>query len=77
MTTTFMTLDSRKRISLAAFSPRETYKVTTEASGRILLEPAAVFTEDEIRALSSTETWQAVERSAQSTERRPRRRLSE
>lgn len=73
--TSFVTLDSRKRVNLASFSPRESYKVTTEPSGKITLEPAVVLTENEIRALRDTATWEAVDKASQSTERRPRRRL--
>jgi len=40
-----------------------------------LTEPAQELTEDEIRLLNDPRTWEAVEKAAQSTERRPRPRL--
>jgi len=72
---TYMTLDSRKRISLATIATRDSYKVTREPSGRIILDPAVVLTEDELSVLRDPATREAVTAAAQSTERRPRRRL--
>jgi hypothetical protein len=42
MTTTFATLDSRKRLNLASFARSEVYILTAEPNGRIVLEPASV-----------------------------------
>lgn len=60
-TASFVTLDSRKRLNLASFAPRESYKITAEKSGRIVLEPAVVLTEDELAVLSDTKTLALVE----------------
>lgn len=75
-TTTYMTLDSRKRINLASIATRNAYKVTSEDNGRIVLEPAVVLTEDELAVLNDPAIREAVEKASLSTERRPRRRLS-
>ena len=75
MSSTFMSLDSRKRINLASIATRDAYKVTREPSGRIVLDPAVVLTEDELAVLSDPVTRAAVEDASASTERRPRRRL--
>lgn len=74
-TTTFMTLDSRKRINLASIATRDSYRVTSEPNGRIVLEPAVVLTEDELQVLGDATIRKAVNEASQSTERRPRRRL--
>ena len=75
MSSTFMTLDSRKRLNLATLSPRDAYVVTREKSGRIILDPAVVLTEDELAVLNNTALLTAAAAAAESTERRPRRRL--
>ena len=75
MSSTFMTLDSRKRINLASIATRTEYKVTREPNGRIILDPAVILTEDELAVLNDAGTREAVAIAQQSTERRPRRRL--
>lgn len=75
MSTTYMTLDSRKRINLASIATRDSYRVTRESGGRIILDPAVVLTEDELAVLADPATRAAVEAAAQSGDRRPRRRL--
>lgn len=72
----FMTLDSRKRLNLATIATRDSYSVTREANGRIILEPAVVLTEDELRALQGPETRAAVAKARENAVRLPRRRLS-
>lgn len=67
-TTTYMTLDSRKRINLATIATRDSYAVTVEKNGRIILDPAVVMTEDELLALSGPKTRIAIEKAMQSTD---------
>jgi len=47
----FAKLDSRKRINLATIATTDTYKVTREPSGRIILEPVVLVTEQELVSL--------------------------
>lgn len=75
MSSTYMTLDSRKRLNLATIATRNSYRVTREDSGRIILDPAIVLTEDELAALNDPETRAAAAAAATSTERRERRRI--
>jgi hypothetical protein len=75
MTNNYVTLDSRKRINLATIATRDSYKVTRESNGRIILDPAVILTEDELAVLNDPATRTAVESAQQSTERRSRRRL--
>ncbi|MBP2422202.1 hypothetical protein [Microbacterium imperiale] len=75
MSSTYMTLDSRKRMNLASIATRDSYKVTRESNGRIILDPAVVLTEDELAVLNDPATHAAVEASAARGGSRPRRRL--
>ena len=72
---TFQTLDSRKRINLATIATRESYRVTREVSGRIILDPAVVLTEDELAVLNDETTRKAVATARSTRETVPRRRL--
>jgi len=72
---TFQTLDSRKRINLATIATRDSYRVTLESNGRIILDPALVLTEDELAVLNDETTRKAVEAARSSDETVPRRRL--
>lgn len=74
MLSTFTTLDSRKRINLASIATRESYTVTREASGRIILDPAVVLTEVELAALQNGEVRQMVAKSRATGGRTPRPR---
>lgn len=76
MSSNFVTLDSRKRLNLAAIATRDSYRWTREDNGRIILEPAVVLSEDELAVLRDPDIRSAVEKARESTERRPRRRLS-
>jgi hypothetical protein len=75
MTNNFVTLDSRKRINLATIATRDSYKVTRESNGRIILDPAVILTEDELAVLNDPSTRAAVESAQLSTDRLPRRPL--
>jgi hypothetical protein len=55
-------VDQRGRVNLGSAAAGKTFRMTVRGDGTILLEPARVMTEAEIRALSGD---------------RPRRRLSE
>ncbi|OII28861.1 hypothetical protein BIV03_01000 [Curtobacterium sp. MCBA15_016] len=72
--TTFTTLDSRKRINLASIATRDSYQVTREESGRIILDPAVVLTEVELAALQNTEMRDMVAKSRATGGRNPRPR---
>lgn len=75
MSSSYMTLDSRKRLNLATIANRTSYKVTREDSGRIILDPAVILTEDEVSAMNDPATLSAVAAAAEHTERHPRRRI--
>jgi hypothetical protein len=64
MTTVFQNLDSRKRLNLATIATTTQYLITTEESGRIILEPAVVMTQVERDYLTSSQTRAAVEAAA-------------
>lgn len=72
-------LDSRKRVSLAKIATADTYIVTAEPSGRIVLEPAVVMTEAEAHFLGDSGLRERVaSREAAGGPSSPRRpRLSE
>ncbi|MDO4070543.1 hypothetical protein [Clavibacter michiganensis] len=70
--TTFATLDSRKRLNLAALATRESYRVTREDNGRIILDPAVILSEDELAALSDPVTIAAIAASDTDPGHRPR-----
>lgn len=76
-TSSFVTLDSRRRVNLATVADHTEYKMTREPNGRIILEPAVVLTEDELTVLSDRSVWDAATRAGQSTEKRPRRRINQ
>lgn len=73
-TTTFAQLDVRKRISLAKFSPPASYVMTVEPSGRIVLEPAVMLTEDDVAVMSDHRTVDLVTERLGEKSRVPRRR---
>ncbi len=50
--TTIAQLDTRGRLSLGRMATSETYVVTVETGGRIILDPAVVVTRAEERLLS-------------------------
>lgn len=58
--TQFLQLDSRKRANLASVATSEIYTVTTERSGRIILEPASVVSRIEQDFRSNPEALAAV-----------------
>jgi hypothetical protein len=60
MSSTYALLDSRKRVSLAAFATTNQYLVTAEPSGRIILDPAVVMTEVERDYLANGELRERV-----------------
>ena len=72
--TTFTTLDSRKRLNLASIATRDSYRLTREENGRIILEPAVVLSEDELSVLQNPDLRAAVEQARSTTEWHPRRR---
>ena len=74
--TTYSTLDSRKRLNLAAIATRDSYRVTREENGTIILEPAVVLSEDELAVLRD-ETLRAAVAQGRSESRRPLRRLND
>lgn len=73
--TTYSTLDSRKRLNLASIATRDSYRVTREENGTIILEPAVVLSEDELAVLQD-ETLHAAVTRGRSEGRRPLRRLN-
>lgn len=74
---TFVVLDSRKRLNLASIATTASYLVTREPNGRIILDPAVVMTEQERAVLADPEVRAGVMRSReQHAEHRPRRRLT-
>jgi hypothetical protein len=74
-TGTLVTLDARKRVSLAAFATTDTYLITRGEHGRIILDPAVVLTAEEHALLEDAGVRASVERSrAQAPEHRARRR---
>jgi U3 small nucleolar ribonucleoprotein component len=73
--TTFSTLDSRKRLNLASIATRDSYRVTREENGTIILEPAVVLSEDELAALQDA-NLRATVAQARTESRRPLRRLN-
>jgi hypothetical protein len=62
MTTTFATLDNRKRLNLAQFARSDVYLITTEPNGRITLEPARVISDVDQDIQSSPEILAALAR---------------
>lgn len=73
MEPTVLTLDARRRANLAALADHDRYTVTREASGRIILDPAVVVTEDELKILQNQSLWDNVERSRARGGHHPRR----
>jgi len=53
-------LDSRKRISLAKIATSNSYIVTAEANGRIVLDPAVVMTKTEAALMGDSDLQQQV-----------------
>lgn len=61
MATQLLQLDTRKRVSLAKIATADNYIATTEASGRIILDPAVVMTEVEASLMADPELREQVE----------------
>jgi len=57
---TYAELDSRKRLNLAKIATSDSYIVTTEANGRIVLDPAVVMTKAEAALIANGELQQQV-----------------
>ncbi len=70
-----LTLDSRKRANLASVADHDHYVMTREPSGRIVLDPAVVLTEDELTALRDSTVWKASEQSFAKGGHHPRKRV--
>lgn len=75
MSSTYMELDSRRKLSLAKIAADDVngYLVTREPSGRIILEPAVVMTMSEEAALRSPEIRAKFDEAKDSTSFRPRK----
>ena len=53
--------DQRGRVSLGGIvRAEEQYKVTADERGRIILEPAVVLTETELRLLQDEKYWERI-----------------
>lgn len=52
MSAQFAQLDTRKRVSLAKIATADSYMITAEPSGRIILEPAVVMTQTEAQLMA-------------------------
>lgn len=59
--TNFAQLDNRKRLNLASVAKSDLYLITTEPSGRIILEPASIVSQLEQDFLSNPEALAAVD----------------
>jgi len=57
---TYAELDTRRRISLAKIATSDSYLVTVEANGRILLDPAVVMTKTEVALIADGALQQQV-----------------
>lgn len=55
-------LDNRKRAPLGRIATHSHYLVHREASGRIVLEPAAILTETELKVRDDDRFWARVNR---------------
>lgn len=57
---TIAQLDSRKRLNLAPYAQSDIYIITTEPSGRITLEPAAVVSKLEQSVLNNSKIMDEI-----------------
>lgn len=60
-TTASIELDARHRAPLGRLARHDRYAVTVEPSGRIILEPAVLLTQSQLKLLQNGEFWEELD----------------